>query len=62
MIIGHLTAKTKSPFWKTLCLTFLLKAFEIRAWYNSMCCWAYNRFSSRASSSWRCNRSLSSDV
>ena len=25
MIIGRLTAKTISPFWKTLCLTFLLR-------------------------------------
>jgi len=30
MIIGRLTDKIKSPFWKTLYLTFLLKVFEIR--------------------------------
>jgi len=29
MIMGRLTTKTMSPFWKTLSLTFLLKAFEI---------------------------------
>jgi len=62
MIIGRLTAKTKSPFWNTLYLTFLLKAFEIWAWYNSMCCWACSCFSSRTSSSWRRNWSLSSLV
>jgi len=51
MIIGRLMAKTKSLFWKNLCLTFLLKALEIRAWYNSIFYWACSRFSSRASSS-----------
>jgi len=27
--MGRLMAKIKSPFWNTLSLTFLLKAFEI---------------------------------
>jgi len=30
--MGHLTAKTRSPFLKIYYLTFLLKALEIRAW------------------------------
>jgi len=62
MSMGRLTAKTKSPFWNTLYLTFLLKAFEIRAWHNSMRCWACSRLSYRASSSWRRTQSLSSLV
>jgi len=32
MTMGHLTAKTRSPFLKIHFLTFLLKGLEIRAW------------------------------